>query len=53
MPDYRYEQHFGGVMYLFVRGMTPNIPGSGVFSTLPDYNKLQALDLAIGGTEGE
>ncbi|MCP4340282.1 MAG: exodeoxyribonuclease V subunit beta [Desulfobulbaceae bacterium] len=53
MPDYCYEQHFGGVMYLFVRGMSPDIPGSGVFSTLPDYGKLLALDLAIGGAEGE
>ena len=53
MPNYRYEQHFGGVMYLFVRGMTPEIPGSGVYSTLPDYHTLQELDLAIGGTENE
>ena len=52
-PDYRYEQHFGGVMYLFVRGMSPEIPGSGVFSTLPDYHKLLELDLAIGGAEDE
>ncbi len=53
LPDYHYEHHFGGVKYLFVRGMSPDIPGSGVFSTLPDYGKLQELDLAIGGTEDE
>jgi exodeoxyribonuclease V beta subunit len=53
MPDYRYEQHFGGVMYLFVRGMSPDIPGSGVFSTIPDYSTLLALDLALGGEEDE
>jgi exodeoxyribonuclease V beta subunit len=53
LPDYRYEQHFGGVKYLFVRGMSTDIPGSGVFSTLPDYHKLLELDLAIGGAEND
>jgi exodeoxyribonuclease V beta subunit len=53
LPDYQYEQHFGGVKYLFVRGMSPDIPGSGVYSTLPDYHKLLELDLAIGGAEND
>ncbi|MFN2355886.1 MAG: PD-(D/E)XK nuclease family protein, partial [Desulfopila sp.] len=53
LPDYHYEQHFGGVRYLFVRGMSPDIPGSGVYSTLPDYRKLLELDLVIGGDEHE
>ena len=53
LPDYRYGDHFGGVRYLFVRGMSPHSPGNGVYSTLPDYGKLLELDLAIGGTEGE
>lgn len=53
LPEYRYHDHFGGVMYLFVRGMAPDIPGSGVFSTLPDYEKVLALDRAIGGREDE
>ncbi len=53
LPEYRYEDHFGGVSYLFVRGMSPDTPGSGVYSTLPDYQKLLELDLAIGGTEDE
>ena len=53
MPSYRYEQHFGGVRYLFVRGMSPELPGSGVYCTVPDYNKVLALDLAIGGVDDE
>ncbi len=53
LPDYRYHDHFGGVMYLFVRGMTPDIPGSGVFATLPDYEKVLALDRAVGGHADE
>jgi len=53
LPDYSYQKNFGGVMYLFVRGMSPDIPGSGVFATLPDYDKLMELDQAIGGAENE
>jgi exodeoxyribonuclease V beta subunit len=53
LPDYHYERCFGGVRYLFVRGMTPALPGSGVYHTLPDYEKLQQLDRAIGGAENE
>ncbi|MFH0784591.1 MAG: exodeoxyribonuclease V subunit beta [Pseudomonadota bacterium] len=50
--DYCYQDHFGGVMYLYVRGMTPDIAGSGVFAALPDYDKLVALGQAVGG-EGD
>jgi exodeoxyribonuclease V beta subunit len=51
--DYRYQDHFGGVMYLFVRGMAPDIPGSGVFTARPAHEKLVALDRAIGGSDGQ
>ncbi len=53
LPDYRYERCFGGVRYLFVRGMTPALAGSGVYAALPDYEKLLQLDRAIGGAENE
>ena len=34
VPGYDYEQHFGGVYYLFVRGMAPEHPvGTGVLLT--------------------
>jgi len=49
VPDYRYEDHFGGVLYLFVRGMAPETPGSGVFRTLPSPALLKELDRAMGG----
>jgi exodeoxyribonuclease V beta subunit len=52
MPEYSYEHHFGGVRYLFVRGMDPRIPGSGVYDALPEYDKVLQLDLAIGGGGG-
>lgn len=48
LPDYDYKRHFGGVMYLFVRGMTPEIPGSGVYFTRPDYKRLVELDQVTG-----
>ncbi|BHH82797.1 exodeoxyribonuclease V subunit beta [Desulforhopalus sp. 52FAK] len=51
MDDYDFNDHFGGVMYLFVRGMSPDITGSGVYSTVPDYGTLLRLSalLADGG----
>ncbi len=51
--DYRFQDHFGGVMYLFVRGMTPDRAGSGIFAAFPDYDKLVALDQAVGGAVDE
>ncbi len=53
IPGYSYRKHFGGVIYLFVRGMSPDIPGSGVFSTLPDYDTLLELDQVVGGDEND
>lgn len=49
--DYDYETHFGGVMYLFVRGMVPEIPGSGVYSTRPSLELLSQLEDAVGGVK--
>jgi exodeoxyribonuclease V beta subunit len=43
LPDYDYGSHFGGVRYLFVRGMMPKQPMSGVFEAKPDVTKLTAL----------
>lgn len=43
LPAYNYEEHFGGVLYLFVRGMNPEIPGSGIFNTIPDKSCLDKL----------
>jgi exodeoxyribonuclease V beta subunit len=43
VDGYVYERDFGGVLYLFVRGMSPARPGSGVFYTMPEHRKVQAL----------
>jgi exodeoxyribonuclease V beta subunit len=42
-PDYNFVQHFGGVRYLFVRGMNPEVPMSGVFVDSPDLTTIEAL----------
>jgi exodeoxyribonuclease V beta subunit len=43
VPDYDYEKHFGGVRYLFLRGMSPEHPGSGVFCDRPSLALVEAL----------
>ncbi|MCK6553301.1 exodeoxyribonuclease V subunit beta [Candidatus Binatia bacterium] len=56
LPDYEYERHFGGVYYLFLRGMGgPSLPGNGVYLDRPSaalVHDLSAL-LAAGSGGGE
>jgi exodeoxyribonuclease V beta subunit len=49
LPDYDYKRHFGGVFYLFVRGMVPARPGSGVYFALPDRKILERLNACVEG----
>jgi len=51
LPEYTYERHFGGVLYLFVRGIIPAIPGSGVYFTLPDKRLLDRLCVSVEGRQ--
>lgn len=45
VPGYRYESHFGGVRYLFLRGMNPaSGPAFGVFADRPAAVLVEALD---------
>jgi exodeoxyribonuclease V beta subunit len=46
--DYDYDRDFGGVYYLFVRGMRPDLPGAGVFATRPKRATLQSLAALLG-----
>jgi exodeoxyribonuclease V beta subunit len=52
LPGYDYAQHFGGVYYLFVRGMSPeHSRGTGVFFDRPELALLEALAQALGALE--
>ncbi|CAM2989302.1 exodeoxyribonuclease V subunit beta [Moritella viscosa] len=45
IPDYNYEQHFGGVYYLFLRGMQVETAAQyGVFFTKPSVDFVMQLD---------
>ncbi|QLG87173.1 exodeoxyribonuclease V subunit beta [Chitinibacter bivalviorum] len=47
--DYNYERDFGGVLYLFIRGMHPAHGGAGVWFDKPCAPLIAALDAALGG----
>ncbi|MDO9424570.1 MAG: exodeoxyribonuclease V subunit beta [Methylobacter sp.] len=49
LPDYDYETHFGGVRYLFVRGMQPDQPMSGIYQDRPDLERVETLAALFGG----
>lgn len=44
LADYNYATHFGGVYYLFIRGMSAEEEGAGVFYDLPSIELIKALD---------
>lgn len=44
IADYRYEEHFGGVIYLFLRGVDAADPRSGIFSTRPHAALIEKMD---------
>jgi exodeoxyribonuclease V beta subunit len=43
LPGYRYERDFGGVFYVFLRGVDPRHPRQGVFADRPAARTLAAL----------
>ncbi len=45
IPDYDYARHFGGVFYCFLRGMTPDAPGQGVFHCRPGSALIDGMDV--------
>ncbi|MDF1780030.1 MAG: exodeoxyribonuclease V subunit beta [Alcanivoracaceae bacterium] len=44
VPDYTPEKHFGGVAYLFLRGMDGKTPGQGVWVRQPNGKQLAQWD---------
>ena len=50
LPGYTYDTHFGGVMYLFLRGMTAGTQ-QGVFFDRPTGSLINALEARLFGGE--
>lgn len=48
VSGYEYGEDFGGVFYLFARGMGIERPGNGVFFERPQLSVLDALSLCLG-----
>ena len=46
LPLFDYEQHFGGVIYLFVRGVRSH-SNTGVFVTRPTLQQIQSLEAMV------
>lgn len=53
IADYRYEAHFGGVIYVFLRGVDASDPRSGIFSTRPDAALIEKMDALFAATTEE
>ncbi len=50
LEDYRYERHFGGAYYLFLRGLAPeHEPGCGIFFDRPEEATLRGISALLGG----
>lgn len=49
LPHYDYDQHMGGAVYLFLRGIDQ--PGAGVFTDRPPKALIEALDAVMSGAE--
>ena len=43
-----HEKYFGGVYYLFLRGITPEAPGNGIYRDRPPFALLMQLEQLIG-----
>lgn len=52
LADYDYQRHFGGVFYLFARGMRPELPENGCYFHRPDSAVLGELYHCLGAANG-
>jgi exodeoxyribonuclease V beta subunit len=47
IPDYSYDSHFGGVYYLFLRGIDNALPNHGIYFDKPDAALVQELSQCL------
>ncbi|MCF8226014.1 MAG: UvrD-helicase domain-containing protein [Bacteroidales bacterium] len=52
IPDFDYEKHFGGVIYVFLRGVRENRE-TGIFTAFPDEKVIAKLDQALSANESQ
>jgi exodeoxyribonuclease V beta subunit len=50
VPGYDYDRHFGGVIYLFLRGLDPARPDLGAFRDRPARGVVDQLSALLEGT---
>ena len=54
LPGYDYDKDFGGVFYLFIKGMHPDSgPESGVYADLPPLARIEQLSQIFESLAGE
>jgi exodeoxyribonuclease V beta subunit len=49
LPDFDFEKHFGGVIYVFLRGVREN-GDTGIYTASPDKELIDQLDKALKST---
>lgn len=49
MADYDYDRHFGGVIYLFLRGVGEDGSDRGIFTTRPVRELIEQMDALFAG----
>jgi len=53
LPGYDYETHFGGVQYLFLRGMDPKEgSGCGIYRDRPPWEVVRSMGQVFWGADG-
>lgn len=49
VPDYDYDRHIGGAIYLFLRGVDPALPTNGIFTRRLSRDFVEQLDQLFSG----
>ena len=49
IADYDYERHFGGVIYLCLRGGDKEHPQQGIYATRPNAGLIDLMDEMFAG----
>ncbi|WP_237385917.1 exodeoxyribonuclease V subunit beta [Xenorhabdus sp. Sc-CR9] len=53
LASYDYRNHFGGVIYLFLRGIDKDNPGHGIYHYLPPFEFIDELDTLFSAVDEE